>query len=153
MNNLVTIKRFTIRIWMISVLTLITSCTISIYNINNLEINNTKSNYTRINFKKIDNQVRVYLKNQSNRLIFDSRIIHNNPDIDINVDISGLAGSGTHVIFIELFNDSLVTKNPWEIEYQIFQDDKIITHVHEKSKIRAANTGIVFTSEHVVLIP
>ena len=144
------------RLIFISLLTIVllytTSCTINIYT-NSSPINvNPEKGTVNLRFKKIDNQVKVYVLDKPKRLIYDSGIIHKNPDLDIVVNISNFLAKGKHNILVELINDKGNGKNPWDIEYELIIDGKISDYVHSKSETRNGNPGSVFSKEHKIKI-
>ncbi|MFN4286146.1 MAG: hypothetical protein ACK4E8_09315 [Lacibacter sp.] len=84
----------------------------------------TRSYFIRINH--VDNRLVIYLNGET---VYDSGIVHNDPDMDVLVDITPYLEAHAHhtnELIFEGFNDSYNPEgasplNPWHFEYRVFE--------------------------------
>ncbi len=105
-----------------------------------------------IRFTKIDNRVIVWQLGQEKELVFDSGIIHWNPDLNVRVNLSEYVEEHNNLFVIEGFNAPWKDGSPWEIKYELLRNGMVIKSVHEYNLDPHCADGKVFEQEHTIAL-
>jgi hypothetical protein len=102
-----------------------------------------------ISFYNIDNEAKV-LVNDS--IIFDSGIIDDNPQLNLNVELEPLLKEGKNFVRVELRNSDCAEcpTTPWGIRYELIQDYEIVDYVEESSFDVRDTGGVKFEKTYEI---
>ncbi|MEQ6120395.1 hypothetical protein [Reichenbachiella sp. MALMAid0571] len=104
---------------------------------------------TYIVFYNIDNAVNLYVNDS---LAFESGVIYGNPNLDLEFGLLRFLKKGKNLIKIELLNGDCdnCEPTPWEIRYELIQNEEVLEFVYESSQGQGEEGGLKFEKNHEV---
>ena len=103
-----------------------------------------------IHFTKIDNQLVLTHLGQQKEVVFDSGVIHYNPDLNIRINITPFVQQNNGHFLVEGFNAPWTNGSPWEFRYQLLRNGEVMETVHKVSTCRNCPGAKVLEQEHVL---
>ena len=103
-----------------------------------------------IHFTKIDNQVVVTQLGQEKEVVFDSGVIHYNPDLNIRINITPFVQENNGHFLVEGYNAPWTNGSPWEFRYELLRNGQVIETVHVVSSCKHCPAAKVLEREHVL---